>query len=163
MTSARAPCFGHATGHGGLSNPGQSREDSGLVFVEQAVNGRCVRVPAKRRPRRTLVANPAPSCDGLLIWGFQRIEDTTPLFGQVVNASAPSSTADDVGASNGHQTVVDQMAQRHVERRANEAKAFRHTRQTQLPGHVPRITQTVGKWAQPAEDPGLRLGQHTSR
>ena len=163
MTSTRAPCFGHATGHGGLSNSGQSGKDSGFVFVEQAVNGRRVRLPTKGRPRRALVANPAPSFHGFLIRRFQRIEDTTPLFGQVVNASASSSTADDVGASHGHQTVVDQMAQRHVERRANEAKAFRHAWQTQLPGHVPRITQTVGKWAQPAEDPGLRLGQHTSR
>ena len=110
-----------------------------------------------------MVANPLACNGGLFLQRFQRIEDTTPLFGQVVNASASSSTADDVGASNGHQTVVDQMAQWHVERRANEAKAFRHARQTQVPWHVPRVTQTVGKWAQPAEDPGLRLGQHTSR
>ena len=65
------------------------------MFVEQAVNGCCGRVPTKRRPCRALAANPTPSFDGPHP-GFQRIEDTTPLFGQVVNASASSSTADDV-------------------------------------------------------------------
>ena len=110
-----------------------------------------------------MVANPLACNGGLFLQRFQGIEGAATFFGQVVDASAPSATADDVGVSYGHQTALDEVVQRHVEGGTHEAQAFRHAGQAQFPWHVPSLTQTVGKWTQPAEDPGLRLGQHEWR
>ena len=107
-----------------------------------------------------MVAEPLARDGGLFGHWFQGIKGAPAFFGQVVNASAPSPTTDDVGASHGHQTALDKVVQRHVEGGTHEPQAFCHAGQTQFPRYVPCLTQPVGKWTQPAEDPGLRLGQH---
>ena len=83
------------------------------------------------------MADPLPLMGGFLLQRLQGIEGVTPFFGEVVNASSPSTTADDVSASHNHQAVLNKMVQGHVERGAHEAQTFCHARQTQLSRHIP--------------------------
>ena len=94
------------------------------MLLEQALDDRHVCGSAEGGSGRRMVADPLPRNGGLFLQRVQAIEGAASFFGQVVDAPAPSATANDVGVSHGHQTALDKVVQRHVEGGTHEAQTL---------------------------------------